>query len=323
MGRRRRTNVIEDLISIAAALPWWASLVLAAISFGVLRFAAHSAVPTPGGPGDMRAVIVRQMLVTGAGLGQFIVPIAFLIGMALSGFRKARAARLMDAFAGAPAGNTVAGTHQPPTMTWREFETLVAEIYRKQGFQVAETNPGPDGGVDLVLRRGSDVYFVQCKHWQAQLVSVKVVRELKGVIAQAGVKGGAVVTSGRFTVDAVEFAQQASIELLDGERLLRFAKQLRRRKEADRARREPVIPDVLSDPPPSLDPCCPRCGSIMVLREAKRGPNAGQPFWGCRRFPQCRGTLSAEVEARTRAPPRRANGNGAIAHESCAAGDGD
>ncbi|MCA9249562.1 MAG: hypothetical protein KDA54_00385 [Phycisphaerales bacterium] len=27
----------------------------------------------------------------------------------------------------------------------------------------------------------------------------------------------------------------------------------------------------------------------MVLREAKKGPNAGSRFWGCPRFPQCLG----------------------------------
>jgi DNA-binding helix-hairpin-helix protein with protein kinase domain len=35
---------------------------------------------------------------------------------------------------------------------------------------------------------------------------------------------------------------------------------------------------------------CPRCGSAMVRRTASRGPNAGSGFWGCSRFPQCRGT---------------------------------
>lgn len=35
---------------------------------------------------------------------------------------------------------------------------------------------------------------------------------------------------------------------------------------------------------------CPRCGSAMVRRTAFRGPNAGSGFWGCSRFPQCRGT---------------------------------
>jgi DNA-binding helix-hairpin-helix protein with protein kinase domain len=35
---------------------------------------------------------------------------------------------------------------------------------------------------------------------------------------------------------------------------------------------------------------CPKCGSKMVRRVAGRGPNAGKPFWGCSRFPVCRGT---------------------------------
>ncbi|MCU7837213.1 MAG: NERD domain-containing protein [gamma proteobacterium symbiont of Taylorina sp.] len=34
---------------------------------------------------------------------------------------------------------------------------------------------------------------------------------------------------------------------------------------------------------------CPKCGADMVLRKAKKGSNAGQEFWGCSRFPQCRG----------------------------------
>jgi DNA-binding helix-hairpin-helix protein with protein kinase domain len=37
-------------------------------------------------------------------------------------------------------------------------------------------------------------------------------------------------------------------------------------------------------------PSCPRCGSAMVRRTARRGANAGGKFWGCSRFPQCKGT---------------------------------
>lgn len=36
---------------------------------------------------------------------------------------------------------------------------------------------------------------------------------------------------------------------------------------------------------------CPKCGSDMVLREAKRGENKGQQFWGCSKFPSCRGVI--------------------------------
>ncbi|SIQ80014.1 Topoisomerase DNA binding C4 zinc finger [Marinobacterium stanieri] len=38
---------------------------------------------------------------------------------------------------------------------------------------------------------------------------------------------------------------------------------------------------------------CPKCGSDMVLREAKRGENKGQQLWGCSKFPSCCGVIKA------------------------------
>lgn len=35
---------------------------------------------------------------------------------------------------------------------------------------------------------------------------------------------------------------------------------------------------------------CPRCGSAMVRRTARRGRNAGGSFWGCSKYPRCKGT---------------------------------
>jgi hypothetical protein len=35
-------------------------------------------------------------------------------------------------------------------------------------------------------------------------------------------------------------------------------------------------------------PLCPKCGIPMVLRIAAQGQNAGQQFYGCRNFPNCR-----------------------------------
>lgn len=36
---------------------------------------------------------------------------------------------------------------------------------------------------------------------------------------------------------------------------------------------------------------CPLCASPMVLRTARQGRNAGKQFWGCSRYPSCRGIL--------------------------------
>jgi len=39
---------------------------------------------------------------------------------------------------------------------------------------------------------------------------------------------------------------------------------------------------------------CPKCGSAMVLRTSKKGPRAGNQFWGCSAFPKCRSVMAAE-----------------------------
>ena len=38
---------------------------------------------------------------------------------------------------------------------------------------------------------------------------------------------------------------------------------------------------------------CPRCGSTMIQRVARRGRWAGHPFWGCSRYPVCKGTRNS------------------------------
>ena len=35
---------------------------------------------------------------------------------------------------------------------------------------------------------------------------------------------------------------------------------------------------------------CPKCGSELVFRTAKKGANAGNQFYGCSAFPKCRYT---------------------------------
>jgi len=41
-------------------------------------------------------------------------------------------------------------------------------------------------------------------------------------------------------------------------------------------------------------PCCPKCGKPMRQRTARTGPHAGQPFWGCTGYPDCKGIRSVQ-----------------------------
>ncbi|MFN0156511.1 MAG: RecQ family ATP-dependent DNA helicase [Bacteroidota bacterium] len=42
------------------------------------------------------------------------------------------------------------------------------------------------------------------------------------------------------------------------------------------------------------NPQCPTCGSSTQLRTARRGRNAGQQFYGCSRYPTCRGVVNIQ-----------------------------
>ncbi|MEQ8845087.1 MAG: NERD domain-containing protein [Phycisphaerales bacterium] len=52
-----------------------------------------------------------------------------------------------------------------------------------------------------------------------------------------------------------------------------------------------VEPAAAEPAPGAPTPACPRCGTPTVLRYAKKGANAGQPFFGCPKFPKCRGVV--------------------------------
>ena len=56
---------------------------------------------------------------------------------------------------------------------------------------------------------------------------------------------------------------------------------------------------VLPTPPPLQAPSCPECRAVMVRRTAQRGALAGRDFWGCTRYPACRGTVNILADATT------------------------
>ena len=67
-----------------------------------------------------------------------------------------------------------------------EFEWLVGEIFRREGWSVRETGrtDGPDGNVDLALTRGNERMIVQCKRWQSLPVDVDNIRLFLGTLAR-------------------------------------------------------------------------------------------------------------------------------------------
>jgi restriction system protein len=123
------------------------------------------------------------------------------------------------------------------------------------------------------------VVFVQCKHWKARSVGVKVVRELYGVMAAKNVKHGIVVTYGDFTSEARVFAKANAIALIDGPKLTQMIASV---QQSGNMQTQQEVARI-----------CPKCGKEVVLRVAKKGAYSGKKFWGCSKFPDCRGVVSA------------------------------
>lgn len=273
MARRRDGNVLNVLFDIAAAIPWWIDLGIAAVAYVIFHWIATTEVAID--PKDPMGHMLPSLL-RGVSVGlQYIVPTTFVAGAVASLInRKKRLSLVNDA------------TLNPESiraMPWQDFEILVGQAFRNEGYRVVERGgSGPDGGVDLVLDKGGLYYLVQCKHWRAAKVSVSVVRELQGVIATVNAAGGLVVTSGDFTQDARRFAQEANITLIDGKALSGMF--TRARSGVAESPYNHVLFQKDEDAA-----ACPRCGSEMVQRKARRGDRAGQAFLGCSRYPDCRG----------------------------------
>ncbi len=266
-----RKSQFEKLIDELTNAAWWISPLVGLVAYVFLAFI----VPT---------IFAGNTLLAGlAGMGKRFAPLAFLffcvIGV-IAFFNQKRKTKLLDGHTGE---TSFAG------LTWKEFEELVGEYYRRKGYKVRENfQRGPDGGVDLWLSKNGEKTMVQCKRWNNRKVGVKPVRELYGIMSAEGAAKGILATSGEFTDEARRFAAGKPIELMNGPKLSKLIQDLKSSRQdisAQKGLEQFKNEDIANQTQ------CPRCGSPMVVRTAKRSPNAGTQFLGCSRFPKCRGTV--------------------------------
>lgn len=276
---RRKPSPVEDLIEITSKLPWWAGVLLAVAVYVGLHSVAASEVTAAVQPGKLGDFAGQRLFKTLATFGQYLLPFVFLVGAAVSAYGRTTRRALHAKGAGSPGRGAL------NAMSWRQFEALVGEAFRRKGYSVVETGGGgADGGVDLALKKRGEVFLVQCKQWRALKVGVNIVRELYEVMASRGVTGGIVLTSGVFTDEAHAFAKGKNIELMEGKALHALIHGVS------------VPVNFFRDPLSVMTtgaPFCPECQSRMVQRKARRGANAGQVFWSCMRYPDCKGTRAA------------------------------
>jgi len=160
----------------------------------------------------------------------------------------------------------------------KEFEEMVVELYMAMGHKAKRTGATGDHGVDVEVQAANgEKWVVQCKRWRGT-VGEPIVRDFHGVMQHEKADKGAIITTGKFTAQAREWASGKPITLLEGEQFLQYLQRVRRSANVPSA---PTQPTANAAPQATAAPKCPKCGSDMVLRTAKRGMNAGEQFWGC------------------------------------------
>ena len=274
MPRRSRRSSGSDLIDTAALfekMPFAYSIVGAALVALLCEVVAPLLAPSyPKADGVNFAVIFLPVIRIIGGLFAGSILLFGLVGAATRWFdRRSDRSRL----------DTQTGIESVRRLSWQEFERLLGEVYRRQGYEVVQRGgPTADGGVDLEIRKEGEKLLVQAKHWKERVVRLPQVRELWGAVADEHADGAILVTSGNFTDDARRWTDKKNLTLVDGIELGH------------------LVAKLSSGPVPNAvalsgqDHLCSNCGRPMVVRVARKGSLAGQSFWGCTGYPSCRHT---------------------------------
>ena len=204
-----------------------------------------------------------------------------------------------------------------------EFVRLVGQAFEARGFHVVESGvkgARAEGIVDIELRKDREAHLVHCKHWRSRKIDVDAVREFHALMTERRAAGGFIVTTGRFSREAMHYVRGISLSLIDGSLLAPMLDEGRYRKSAvtpsatmPLAAPKPVewspvsvmasVPDAMEDtydlsrqtggdtrpPPIPAPPSCPLCSAPMLMRTAPEGKHAGRMFWRCSRRRECKG----------------------------------
>ena len=198
MGRRKK-GILDDLM----VMPWWCSPIAALLAYVGIGFMLPAILPQQH-PAFVAFNTVLPKLAP-------IVAFALLVPMPFAYINGRRKKRLVD---------SNKDLDSIRALSWKEFEQLVAEAFRRKGYTVRENlTAGPDGGVDVELEKDGRLHLVQCKQWKARKVGVSVVREMYGVMVAHNASSVSIVSSGIFTQEAQNFAAVKPIDLIDGVQL--------------------------------------------------------------------------------------------------------
>ena len=212
MVKVKQKSIIEILISI----PWWVHLFLIA---GILLSPSFINEYIYNNPNQILYVINKKIMPEFTWIISGFLFLFMLIQF-LSRYKKRKL--FFNEY----------DIEQLKRISWQDFELLVTETFKRDGYKVKEAGGAQaDGGIDLEAYRGGQKIIVQCKHWKKTSVGVNIVREMFGVGIHEQASVVYIVTCGYFTKDAKEFAKGKAMRLVNGYQLLHWIDNIKNNKK--------------------------------------------------------------------------------------------
>lgn len=100
----------------------------------------------------------------------------------------------------------------------REFEMWCAEFFSILGYSTNVTPFIADGGIDIYLEKKSTIYGVQCKKYKSSVFAPDI-QKFIGALVSHGLSYGIFITTGIFSIGAIELCKNNHIELYDKYRI--------------------------------------------------------------------------------------------------------
>ena len=193
---RKDLNIIDFL----AQIPWWVSVILSASFYVILKFG----VPYF----EAQSTAVKEAQISLGPVFAPVVALALLAPVTFSFLKSNRRRKLQE------LKEEIQTIQDLP---WQQFKDLVAEAYRRSGYIIMENNSfSSDPSVDLVMRKGANLYLVQCRYWQNRKLTIREVKNLISLMVAKQASGSFLLTTGIFTNEARHYAACRPITLVDG-----------------------------------------------------------------------------------------------------------
>jgi len=181
----------QNLFNVLKDSPWWMSVVIAGAVFLGTRFVLPD-------------------------YGAFFAALPFIIIGVYAGWRQLRT----------PSPTRVAQTlERVRALSWEEFSSVMAEAFRRDGYDVA---PAAGGGADFELRKDGRVALASCKRWKAAQGGIGPLRELLKTMKKQEANDALYVTAGELSSNARTYAVDHAIKVVSGVELVQLVRRVRK-----------------------------------------------------------------------------------------------